>query len=103
MNKFQNFAVMSYSFHGLRNLGAMDVFGYLETVRYRYGLQTADLWNGMLDSTEEPYLQMVKAAIEERGLEVVNFCCDRAHLWDNDPQTRYENEQIGRASCRERV
>lgn len=43
MNKFQNFAVMSYSFHGLRNLGAMDVFGYLETVRYRYGLQTADL------------------------------------------------------------
>lgn len=93
MNEFQNFAVMSYSFHGLRNIGVMDVFGYLETARYRYGLQTADLWNGMLDSMEEPYLQKVKAAIEERGLEVVNFCCDQAHIWDNDPQTRFENEQ----------
>ena len=42
MNDFTNFAVMSYSFHGLRNIGAMDIFGYLETVRYRYNLQTAD-------------------------------------------------------------
>ena len=93
MNGFTNFAVMSYSFHGLRNIGAMDIFGYLETVRYRYNLQTADIWNGMLDSTEAEYIQKVKNAIDERGLEVVNFCCDRAHVWDNDPKTREENEQ----------
>ena len=30
----------------------MDVFGYLETVRYRYGLRTADLWNRTLASIE---------------------------------------------------
>ena len=35
----------------------------------------------------------MKSAIDERGLEVVNFCCDRAHVWDNDPKTREENEQ----------
>ena len=93
MNDFTNFAVMSYSFHGLRNIGAMDIFGYLETVRYRYNLQTADIWNGMLDSTEAEYIQKVKNAIDERGLEVVNFCGDRAHVWANDAQTREEIER----------
>ena len=24
---------------------------------------------------------------------MVNFCCDRAHVWDNDLKTREENEQ----------
>lgn len=92
MNESQNFAVMSYSFHGLKNIGAIDIFGYLETVRYRYNLQTADIWNGMLDSTDEEYIAKVKAGIDERGLEVVNFCCDRAHVWDNDRKVREENE-----------
>ncbi len=92
MNEMQNFAVMSYSFHGLRNIGAMDIFGYLETVRYRYNLQTADIWNGMLDSTDEAYIRKVQAGVLERGLEVVNFCCDRAHVWDNDLKVREENE-----------
>ena len=92
MNEFTNFAVMSYSFHGLRNIGVMDVFGYLETVRDRYGLFTADIWNGMLDSTDPDYIQKVKDAVDERGLTVVNFCCDQAHVWDNDLTTRAENE-----------
>ena len=57
MNEYTNFAVMSYSFHGLKNIGAMDIFGYLESVRYRYGLMTADIWNGMLDSTDGDYIE----------------------------------------------
>lgn len=93
MNQYTNFAVMSYSFHGLRNIGAIDIFGYLESVRYRYNLFTADIWNGMLDSTDDDYIEKVKNAIDERGLEVVNFCCDRAHVWDDDLKTREENEQ----------
>ena len=63
MNEYNNFAVMSYSFHGLIKIGAMDIFGYLETVRYRYGLATADIWNGLLKSYDEEYLQMVKNAV----------------------------------------
>ena len=27
MNEYTNFAVMSYSFHGLKNIGAMDISG----------------------------------------------------------------------------
>ena len=94
MNQSCNFAVMSYSFHGLKNVGAMDIFGYLETVRYRYGLQTADIWNGFLTSYDDGYLQLIRQHLDERGLELVNLCCDMAHVWDNDPLVRAKNEEM---------
>lgn len=94
MNEFNNFAVMSYSFHGLRNTGAMDLFGYLETVRYRYQLSTADIWNGFITSYDDEYLYMVKQNLDERGLTLVNLCCDGAHVWDDDEKIRTENEEM---------
>ena len=94
MNIYNNFGVMSYSFHGLKNAGAMDLFGYLESVRYRYGLQTADIWNGFLASYEDKYLNLVRQHLDERGLELVNLCCDMAHVWDNDPEIRTKNEEM---------
>ena len=39
-------SILSYSFRGLLAAGKMDVFGYLESCKYRYGLDAADLWNG---------------------------------------------------------
>lgn len=94
MNQYNNFAVMSYSFHGLLSAGAMDLFGYLETVRYRYALATADIWNGFIKSYDEDYLKLVKQHVDERGLTVVNLCCDGAHLWDKDPESRARNEAV---------
>jgi hypothetical protein len=41
-------SALSYSFRGLLNEGKMDVFGYLESCKYRYGLEAADLWSGFL-------------------------------------------------------
>jgi sugar phosphate isomerase/epimerase len=93
MNEFNNFAVMSYSFHGLIKIGAMDIFGYLETVRHRYGLATADIWNGLLKSYDTEYLELVKQHVDERGLTVVNLCCDGAHVWDDNPEARANNEK----------
>jgi len=92
MNQYNNFAVMSYSFHGLISAGAMDIFGYLETVRYRYGLSTADIWNGLIKSYDEDYLNLVKQHVDERGLTVVNLCCDGCHVWDDDPGARAQLE-----------
>ena len=89
----KNLALMSYCFHGLLNVGAMNVFGYLETVKYRYGLDTADLWNGFFDSYDPCYVDLIKQNIDERGLHVVNFACDMAHVWDDDPETMKQNEQ----------
>lgn len=46
-------SILSYSFRGLLEQGKMDVFGYLETCKYRYGLSAADIWTGFLKSTDE--------------------------------------------------
>ena len=35
-------SIASFSFHGLRERNMMDVFGYLESCKYRYGLDSAD-------------------------------------------------------------
>jgi sugar phosphate isomerase/epimerase len=95
MNDFNNFAVMSYSFHGLLSAGAMDIFGYLETMRYRYHLNTADIWNGFFKGCyEDKFLKLVKQNVDERGLTVVNLCCDYCCLWDNDPDIRAQWEKV---------
>jgi sugar phosphate isomerase/epimerase len=93
MNPYDNFSVMSYSFHGLLKKGAINIFGYLETVKYRYGLSTADIWNGLITSYEDDYIATLKQNIDERGLTVVNLCCDGAHIWDNDPEIMKKNEE----------
>ena len=46
-------SILSYSFRGLLKAGKMDVFGYLDACKDRYGLHAADIWNGFLESTEE--------------------------------------------------
>ena len=86
-------SIASYAFHGLLREGKMDVFGYLESVKYRYGLDAADIWNGMLQSTDESYLKKVKDAMDERELALVNLCVDGAHLWEDDPDAREKNYQ----------
>ena len=96
LTKTNNFAVASYSFHGLHNLNAMNIFGYLETVKYRYNLSTADIWNGYLDNYDDDYIRLLDLSIKERNLTVVNFCCDGAHIWDNDPHYRAEYEKLAR-------
>ncbi len=69
----------------------MDVFGYLETCRYRFGLDAADIWTGFLTSREEPYLRKVRDALDERGLDLVDLCVDGAHIWEDDAAAREKN------------
>jgi sugar phosphate isomerase/epimerase len=84
-------SVLSYSFFGLLREGKIDVFGFMETCKYRYGLQAADLWNNFLSSTEESYLRKVRDALDERDLVVPNLACDQCHLWDANPDIREKN------------
>ena len=86
-------SIASYAFHGLLAAGQIDVFGYLETCKYRYHLDSADIWNGMLPSTDEDYLKKVKAALDERELTLANLCVDGAHIWEDDPDAREKNYQ----------
>jgi sugar phosphate isomerase/epimerase len=98
-----NLSIMSYSFRGLLAAGKMDVFGYLETCKYRYGLHAADIWNGFLPSTDEDYLHKIADALAERELELPDLCVDKAHIWEDDPDKRAQNYQNALAHLRAAV
>ncbi|MBC7236077.1 MAG: TIM barrel protein [Chloroflexi bacterium] len=88
-----NIGVISYAFNRQMKAGTVDLFGYLETCRYRYRLSTADIWNGMLISLEDDYLAKVKDGLEERELTLVNLAVDGAHIWEDDPALRDEHHR----------
>lgn len=92
-----NISIASYSFHGLLKEGKIDVFGYLESCKYRYGLRSADIWNGMFPTTDEDFLRKVKDALDERELVLANLCVDGPHIWVDDPAEREKNYQDGLA------
>ena len=88
-----NISIASYAFHGLKGAGMIDVFGYLEACKHRYGLNTADIWNGLIDNDPEKYLndgflRKLKAALDERELTLVNYHADGCHIWEDDADRR---------------
>ncbi len=87
-------SIASYSFHGLHAEGKIDVYGYLESCRYRYGLDTADFWNGLIGTTDTDYLIKVRHAAEERDLTIVNYHVDGPHLWEDACEARQRNYEI---------
>ncbi len=95
-----NVAIMAYTFNPLWRDGRLDLFGYLESCRYRYGLQYADLWNHMFASIEDEYVAKVKDGLAERELTVANLAVDGAHIWDPDPDVREKHYQNALAHMR---
>jgi sugar phosphate isomerase/epimerase len=86
-------SVASYAFFGLLEEGKIDLFGYLESCKYRYHLQSADVWNGMLQNIDDASLKKAKEGLEDRGLELANLCVDGPHIWEDDPEARERNYQ----------
>lgn len=84
-------SIASYAFHGLLAQGEIDLFGYLESACHRYGMRSADIWNGFFKSTEDDYLALVGEALRERELELANLCVDGAHIWEDDAAAREKN------------
>lgn len=89
-----NISIAGYSVHGLLAEGKIDVFGYLESCRYRYGLGTADLWNGLLPTLDDDFVLKVRQAIDERELTLVNYHADGCHVWEDDPATRAAHREL---------
>jgi len=88
-------SIASYSFHGLRGAGMMDAFGYLETCKYRYVVDVADLWNGILGPDDlildEGFQSKLIEALREREMSVINYHVDGCHVWEDDPALREKN------------
>ncbi|GIQ67334.1 sugar phosphate isomerase/epimerase [Xylanibacillus composti] len=91
------YSIGSWSFHALFEAGKMNVFGYLESIKYRYRLQHADIWNGMLASTEPAYIASIHETLKEEELVVANLAVDGADIWHDDPGVREHNAQKARA------
>jgi hypothetical protein len=87
------FSIGSWSFHALFNSGKMSLFGYLESIKYRYRLNQADIWNGMLLSTEDDYIRSIMDTLDEGELTVASFSVDGADVWHDDPAIREQNYQ----------
>lgn len=95
-------SIEGFSFFHLLQKGMIDTFGYLESLKYRYRVDAAGLWNGFFvdRSTEicklfdDDYIRKMKDALDEREMTVPNLAVDGAHLWDPDPDKRellYQN------------
>ncbi|MBM3211161.1 sugar phosphate isomerase/epimerase, partial [Candidatus Poribacteria bacterium] len=86
-------SVLSYSLRELLNEGKMDVFGYLETCKYRYHLSAADIWSGFIPNTDDNFLKKLKDGLDEREMELADLCVDGAHVWEDNPEARENNYQ----------
>ncbi len=88
-------SIASYAFHGLKSRGMIDIFGYLEAVKYRYGLDAADIWNGIMGPDElvfqAEFQAKVKEALQERELSLANYHADGCHVWEDDGSARERN------------
>ena len=89
-------SILSYSFHGLLRDGMQDLSGYLETCRYRYHLNTADLWSGHFASLDDDYIAKVRRALRDREMDLVDIAVDKAHIWEDDQDLRSQHEQRAR-------
>ena len=87
----ENISLASYSFNNLLSRGLIDVFGYLESVKYHYNLMYADIWNGFLTSYDDEYLAKIREAMDDKGIELASLCCDWAHPYDNDADVMAKN------------
>jgi sugar phosphate isomerase/epimerase len=86
-------SIASYAFHGLLHEGKMDIFGYLESCKYRYHVTSADIWTGFFPTIEDDFIKKVKQGLDERDLVLANLCIDGPHLWEDDPAVREKNYQ----------
>jgi len=87
------FSIGSWSFHALFKSGRINLFGYLESIKYRYRLQHADIWNGMLLSTEEDYIRSIQETLKEEELTVACLAVDGGDVWHDDPAVREQRHQ----------
>ncbi|GGF98116.1 sugar phosphate isomerase/epimerase family protein [Paenibacillus abyssi] len=88
-----NISIASYSFHGMFNQQEIDLFGYLESLKYRYHVNGADIWNIMLASYDEEYLRKIKKHMDQKEIHLANLCVDGAHVWEQEPELREKNYQ----------
>lgn len=105
-------SIDGYSFHGLLNSNKMDIYHYLESVKYRYNVDAVGIWNGMFpeqlssDNKEDDnkpelaankndisqkFISDLRDALVSRNLVLPNIAVDWAAPWDDNEKNRISN------------
>jgi len=90
-------SVATYAYHGLLEQGLMDIFGCLESVRFRHDLRAVDIWNGFTpdELAFDPAFQAnVRRGLDERDLAHANYCVDGCHVWRDAADERANAREI---------
>ena len=74
-------SIGSWSFHQLFASGQMNLFGYLQALKYRYHLRAADIWSGMIERRDDDYVSMVARVLQEEQIAVCHIAADEARAW----------------------
>ncbi|MDR0476001.1 MAG: sugar phosphate isomerase/epimerase [Treponema sp.] len=93
-------SLASYCFHKMLEEKMIDVYGYLESLKYRYQVPNADIWNGYLKGMDTGDFRKIRRAMEERGLGLASLCCDWANVWGGNPDDEGEFDKSA-AKCLE--
>ncbi|WP_274650596.1 sugar phosphate isomerase/epimerase family protein [Paenibacillus humicola] len=81
------FSIGSWSFRELFAAGELSIFGYLQSLKYRYHLDCADIWPGMFTSMDDGYFRRIKAAADAEGIAITSLASDML-VWHDDPAVR---------------
>ena len=86
-------SIASYSFNRLHSENRIDVFAYLEALKYRYNVEYADIWSGYLpdfnhadplSQADVDLLQKIRFSMDEKGITLANLCVDGPHIWTDE-------------------
>ena len=95
-------SIASYSFNRLLADGRIDIFTYLEDLKYRYNVEYADIWSGYLPNfntvepiseKDEDLLKKIRFSMDEKGITLANLCVDGPHLWSDEIPDREKHHK----------
>lgn len=81
-------SLASYSFHEAVAKGQVNVFSYLQLLKWKYGVSNADIWTGILTSKDDDFIGEVKKTMDRYDISLANLCVDGPHLWADTPEER---------------
>jgi sugar phosphate isomerase/epimerase len=88
-------AVASYSFNKMINAGTLNVFGYMDLLKYRYHAGWADIWTqGCLTSFDDGYIKSIRDHMDRLDLKLANLCVDGPFVWADSAEKRAEHREL---------
>ena len=88
-----NISISSYSVHGMMMKKEIDIFRFMDLVKYRYRLDYIDIWAFIMKPLEEDYISKLKKSLDDKNLILANLCVDGPHLWMDDEAMRAANKE----------